>query len=98
MLSICSVEMNRVHVYQTLRVIPAEAVYVPLDTLLQNIVVPSREPGLTTQDQRDRWVKKFHCLGPLVGALRVVFLCKLLNLPWTPAFVAQSPIFDLKKF
>ena len=43
-------------------------------------------------------VEEFERFGPLVGLFCVVFLRELRNLPGTPAFVAQGPVFYLRDF
>lgn len=68
---------------------------IPLDALVEDIVIPGGVTGLTAKDSNDSWVEKFEGFGPLISLLGIVFFGHLLDLPWTPTFVAEGPVLDL---
>ena len=88
--------MDAVHVDERGGGAAAETVRGPADAFFQHVGVPAAEAGFAAEDQHDAWVEQFERFGPLVGFLCVVFFRHLADLPWSPGFIAEGPVFDLK--
>jgi hypothetical protein len=68
---------------------------VPFDALVEHVVVPGGVTSFTAKYEGDGRVEQLKGLCPLPCLFGVVFFCELGNLPVTPAFVTESPVFYL---
>lgn len=85
--------MYTMHLNQTPLV--SQRMLIASDALLQNIVVPGTSSILTAENELDGGIEKLEGFRPLVRFFGVILFGELFHLPVAPAFVAESPVFDL---
>ena len=66
-----------------------------LDALAQDIKIPRRHARDAAEDELQSGIEQLERFGPLPRFVRVLLFGVLFDLPGTPNFVADGPVFDL---
>jgi len=66
-----------------------------LDALAQDIKIPRRHACDAAEDELQSGIEQFERFGPLPRFVRVLLFGVFFDLPGTPDFVADGPVFDL---
>jgi hypothetical protein len=68
-----------------------------IDALTQHVMIPAGVASLAAQSQLQGAIQLVQGFCPLYGFGSVGFFSRLFNLPASPDFVAESPVFNLSE-